>query len=129
MSEEQINPVTQNQLIRIGVLLTDLRRDLDFDIDESQLEFLEYEFERIVTQITAMWADRPIGLSYALEFHGAEAMRLMSKITEADLQETTADDDLRKFRIQVNTVIKTGLGTVVKTINNLIEGEGIKIGL
>lgn len=128
MSERTSSPVVNNQLIRIGVLLIDMDRDLDFDIDNEQLEFLEDEFKRIDEFITSVWADKPIGLIYFLEFHLAETKRLKGKIRlKSFVKEEMSDLDV--FRLNIYTLLKYNLNNLQRLLNKLLKGEGIALKL
>lgn len=126
MTEKAGSPVVNNQLVRIGVLLIDMNRDLDFEIDNEQLEFLEAEFERISESLTRVWADKPIGLSYFLEFHLAEAKRLRNKIKMEHVLKPEMND-LDIFRLNIYTLLKSGLNALVKLLNKLLKGDGIAL--
>jgi len=128
MMERASSPVVNNQLIRIGVLLIDMDRNLDFEIDHEQLEFLESEFKRISETITDVWADKPIGLAYFLEFHLAEAKRLKNKIK---LKNYLKDEmnDLDIFRLNIYALLKRNLSNLVALLNKLLKGEGIALNL
>ena len=128
MSERTSSPVVSNQLIRIGVLLIDMDRDLDFDIDNEQLEFLEDEFKRIGEFITSVWADKPVGLTYFLEFHLAETKRLNGKIRLKNyVKEEMSDLDV--FRLNIHTLLKYNFKNLQRLLNKLLKGEGIALKL
>jgi hypothetical protein len=125
---KQNNPVVNNLLVRIGVLITDLRRDLYFEVDNEQLIFLESEFTRIQTNFMQIWADKPVGLSYFLEFHLAEARRLKKQISvERLIKDGDKMTDKDIFMINVYTLLKYSLDDLIKLLNKLIKGEGISI--
>ncbi|WP_316814141.1 hypothetical protein [Pedobacter heparinus] len=122
------SPVVKNYLVRIGVLLMDMKRALDFEVDNDQLVFLEGEFERIQTAIAEIWADKPIGLAYFLEFHLAEARRLKGQINlKALIKEVDKMTDADIFRINIYTLLKYNLNDLITLLNKLIKGEGINI--
>lgn len=122
------SPAVKNYLTRIGVLLMDRSGLLDFEVDNEQLVLLEGEFKRIQTAITEIWADKPIGLAYFLEFHLAEARRLKSQIKLKRLMEgrdTMTDADI--FSINIYMLLKYNLNKLINLLNKLIKGEGVNL--
>lgn len=124
----QNSPVVENHLVRIGVLLIDMQRDLIFEIDNEQLVFLECEFIRIQEAVTQIWAEKPIGLSYFLAFHLAEARRLKNQIKIKELLKNKSEmTDTAIFRFNVYTLLKYNLNDLIRLLNKLIKGEGIHL--
>ncbi|MBB5440938.1 hypothetical protein HDC92_004642 [Pedobacter sp. AK017] len=124
----QNSPVVENHLVRIGVLLIDMQRDLIFEIDNEQLVFLECEFIRIQEAVTQIWAEKPIGLSYFLSFHLAEARRLKNQIKIKELLKNKPEmTDTAIFRLNVYTLLRYSLNDLIRLLNKLIKGEGIHL--
>jgi uncharacterized protein YbaP (TraB family) len=123
------NPVIYNELVRIGSVMMDMRKELEFEIDEKHVEALEREFTRIQKDLTAIWSDKPWGLAYFLEFHLQEAQRLNSQITEEEKRagenSPTIDDEF--FRAHELTVISYGLDGTIELLERLINGGDIDI--
>ena len=124
----QDSPVIKNHLVRIGVLLIDMQRDLIFEIDNEQLVFLDCEFVRIQETITQTWAEKPIGLAYFLAFHLAEAKRLKNQIKIKELLKNKSEmTDTAVFRFNIYTLLRYNLNDLIRLLNKLIKGEGIHL--
>lgn len=72
----------QNELCRIGQLIFDLKRNVNFDPGQENFDFITEEFRRITLSLGVQWDKKVKGLPYLLEFHKEETVRLSDIVDE-----------------------------------------------
>ncbi|MES2457090.1 MAG: hypothetical protein V4594_16170 [Bacteroidota bacterium] len=123
--------IESNQLFRIGVMISDIKREQALVQDYEQIFLLRAEFLQIGLEALGHWKENRVGLGYFLQFHISEGTRLqreLHKLSKALPQCAEAEGDLA-FREELCKTVRQGLKEIVRTLKSLESGEGIKIGM
>jgi hypothetical protein len=66
-----------NQLVSLGTIFADMCDERPvMDLDREFVEFIYGEYDRIEEEFLELWATKPLGMSYGVDFHLAETNRL-----------------------------------------------------
>ena len=77
-----------NQLVSLGTIFADMCDNRPgMDLDDEFVEFIYGEYDRIEEEFLELWAAKPLGISYGVDFHLAETKRLTRLVTKQWIRE------------------------------------------
>ena len=125
------SPIESNQLFRVGVMISDIKRDVELVQDYEQIFLLRAEFLHIAREALGHWKKNKIGLGYFLQFHISEGKRLQRELHKPRkaLPQRVEDEEATAYREALCKTMRQGLKEIVRTLKSLQSGEGIKIGV